>query len=750
MKSTLLIMVLTLFSIAVHAQDEPKTVREDNRVIRSMTKQVDKNGWLYFKRNLKLTEKELFTDLKDAFGLSANDKMVLLKDEIDTDEKGRHQRLQQHYQGIPIEDAEYFLHYNAKGEISTASGKIVEGLTLSNKAKLTEQEALEKATKDIGAKMYAWQDTAWENSIKREKLDTSATWKPTGKLVITFDEGQNLKKGRAKLAFKFEILATNPQSSFNIYIDAQNGKTIKKINSVIECSPKMISATTLYNGQQSFAGCSTGWLSRFKTLKREDNNLNIITKKHALDASGNAKSFSNLDEVFRPEDNWGTAEQQFTSAHWALDKSWTYFRDARGRNGWNGSGLKAPLRVDGTNSQLQLSPGNTTFAAYFPNEDEMAVGRDVMALDVLAHEFTHGMNDFTAKLGSTGVFQSRALNESFADIFGEMVERHTTGATNLRVGNQVPATAFGFTFFRDLVNPLLSVPTAQPNTFEGINWTFVDNGIPHQNGGVQNRWFTLLAQGGFQNGVNVTGIGFDKAAQIAWANLTTRLGSASNFMDARNGAVDASRAIFGGCSNELLQNIRAWRAVGLDAPLPDPEINGPSFVCGDDFSYFPFFVDACWLPGATFTWSFPPEINGIVNGSQLQIQSVSGFGNFTVTAVATFEGVTRFQQFNIFVTECGGTQFLKTNSNTTSISKANIYPNPTSNYVNIDLPAADIDKIYTLRIINTLGQVSLNKQITYFDNTIDISHLSDGFYNFIIQDSNGHIKYSSKIQKNKQ
>ena len=460
----------------------------------------------------------------------------------------------------------------------------------------------------------------------------------------------------------------------------------------------------------------------------------------------------------------GVAAQQFTTAHWALDKSWTYFRDVRGRNGWNGSGMKAKLRVWESESPVPLDPiilingvpaNSNPIAAFLGgNVNEMVVGKDAMALDVMAHEFSHGMNRFTAKLGNTGVWHSMSLNESFADIFGEMVERHATGNTNFRIGNQVPAAAIGVNFFRDLQNPALSIPTAQPSIFEGANWVFNPtnniNFSPHENGGVQNRWFTLLAIGGFQNGVNVSGIGSDKASRIAWGNLTTRLGEASNFMDARNGAVDVARATYGACSNELLQTIRAWRAVGLDGPLTNPAINGNSFVCWDDFSYFPMTINGCWFSGATFSWHFPPELNAIASGSDLQIQSINGSGTFTVTLTATFEGVTRTQDFTLFVTGCGGGQFLITPSNKHSIGKATIYPNPTTHYVNIDLPAVDIDKVYNLKVVNTLGQVAFSKKINYFDNKIDMSRLSDGFYNFIIQDDNGNIKYSSKIQKNRQ
>lgn len=49
-----------------------------------------------------------------------------------------------------------------------------------------------------------------------------------------------------------------------------------------------------------------------------------------------------------------------------------------------------------------------------------------------------------------------------------------------------------------------------------------------------------------------------------------------------------------------------------------------------------------------------------------------------------------------------------------------------------------------------IGQVMVNKRISYFDNKIEISHLSDGMYNVVLQDADGNIKHTSKIQKIKQ
>lgn len=301
----------------------------------------------------------------------------------------------------------------------------------------------------------------------------------------------------------------------------------------------------------------------------------------------------------------------------------------------------------------------------------------------------------------------------------------------------------------------MSQPTPQPSIYQGTHWlNSSSSSSPHVNGGVHNKWFTLLSQGGFQNGTNIVGIGTDKAASIAWENLRTRLGKASNFMDARNGAVDASRAMFGACSNELLQNIKAWRAVGLDAPLPDPIIgstfNNTYTVCYDDPYTFPFTIASCWFPGTTFTWSFPRSITAISNGDQLVVQSVNWPGTHIVYLTATFEGTTRTVTGIIDATSCGNNYYLKSNQehNTMFSDKFIIYPNPTSNVVNINLPSKYIDKKYNIQISNILGQVVLAKSIDHFDNRIEMSHFSSGIYQIIIRDMEGELKYLSKIKKN--
>lgn len=84
--------------------------------------------------------------------------------------------------------------------------------------------------------------------------------------------------------------------------------------------------------------------------------------------------------------------------------------------------------------------------------------------------------------------------------------------------------------------------------------------------------FFLLAEGsggtktndnGFQ--YNVVGIGKQAASAITYRSLTMYMGNLSNYQDARNNSIFAAMDLYGECSNELLQVVNAWDAVGVNS-----------------------------------------------------------------------------------------------------------------------------------------------------------------------------------------
>ena len=50
-----------------------------------------------------------------------------------------------------------------------------------------------------------------------------------------------------------------------------------------------------------------------------------------------------------------------------------------------------------------------------------------LPVDVIGHELTHGVTQYTANLSYFG--QSGALNESVSDVFGSLIKQYTLGQT---------------------------------------------------------------------------------------------------------------------------------------------------------------------------------------------------------------------------------------------------------------------------------------------------------------------------------
>jgi len=190
---------------------------------------------------------------------------------------------------------------------------------------------------------------------------------------------------------------------------------------------------------------------------------------------------------------------------------------------------------------------------------------DYNTLDIVGHEFTHNVIEQTAGLVNEPAKKSGALNESFCDIFGQMIEQWIEGGTQKEwvIGDDkgcVPPD-----ICRDLLNPKA---TAGPDTYKGINFQTpcVDQ---HVNAGVQNRWFVLLCDGGtgtnaeLGSAYNVAGIGTAKGRRIAYRTLARYLYSDADYADARAGSINAAADLFGAESQEAKSVDNAWCAVGL-------------------------------------------------------------------------------------------------------------------------------------------------------------------------------------------
>ena len=85
-----------------------------------------------------------------------------------------------------------------------------------------------------------------------------------------------------------------------------------------------------------------------------------------------------------------------------------------------------------------------------------------------------------------------------------------------------------------------------------------DNGGVHGNSGVPNHTYALAVDGGTYNGVDVEGIGLDKAAQVWWRTQTAYLTPTSNFVDFADGLDSACADMVGLPILQLVASVVTW------------------------------------------------------------------------------------------------------------------------------------------------------------------------------------------------
>jgi len=182
--------------------------------------------------------------------------------------------------------------------------------------------------------------------------------------------------------------------------------------------------------------------------------------------------------------------------------------------------------------------GDCPYANAFWNGTQMFYGDTYAgADDVVGHEMTHGVVDQYSELFYWG--QSGAMNESMADILGEIVDHRAgleAGDADWLLGEDLPIGAI-----RDMKNPPAK---GDPDRMTSPNYTadlaqwstygaYPDSGGVHQNSGVGNKTAYLISQGGTFNGQTITGIdgsdpGLLKTGQL-YFDAITKLTSGSDY-----------------------------------------------------------------------------------------------------------------------------------------------------------------------------------------------------------------------------
>ena len=248
-------------------------------------------------------------------------------------------------------------------------------------------------------------------------------------------------------------------------------------------------------------------------------------------------------------------------AHEGASTVYDYYQNIHGRDGINGTGMAMNSNVHvGTNWNNAVWYNNQMF---YGNGDGSTFSDLTNDFDIIGHELTHGVTEFTANL----IYQneSGALNEAMSDIMGVSAEAYRNGASSpswkLGDGSYTPGTAGDALRYMDNPTQDGSSKDYYPERYVGSQ----DNGGVHWNSGIANLAYVLLVDGGThprnKTTVQVNGIGMAKAEKIFYRALTTYFNQSTGFSAARTGTAQAAQDLYGAAEKTAVET--AWCAVGV-------------------------------------------------------------------------------------------------------------------------------------------------------------------------------------------
>jgi bacillolysin len=466
----------------------------------------------------------------------------------------RHERLAQYHLGVRVFGGELTRQSDAAGTL-TVFGTLYEGIDVSVEPRLRAQDA--------------------------EALVAARGGRPFGRnggpelVVLPLGSGYRLAwRLRAFFEKSFELR--------QLFLDAATGETLLEYDDLQKQQAAI--GTGVFGDQKKLSVSSSG--SSFTTTDRlrpplistYDFGFNVNRFILFLNANDPVANLTPGDLGHDSDNVW--TDGALVDAHVYAGYTYDYYYSRHGRRGLDNADIPihsithALLRDDwvfytpGTvdsfftnafyygDGIMYYGDGLPPAVLYFGQHVNYLAG----ALDIVAHELTHGVTDYSSSLIYQG--ESGALNEAFSDMMGTAVEfAFQPAKADYLLGEDV-FTPGGL---RSMQNPRAY---GDPDHYS-IRYTgTADNGGVHINSGIANNAYYLAIEGGtHRTGAVVQGVGGANRAQIErvfYRAFTAFLTPSATFSQARAATIQAARELYGSSPAVEAAVTQAWNAVGVN------------------------------------------------------------------------------------------------------------------------------------------------------------------------------------------
>jgi bacillolysin len=243
------------------------------------------------------------------------------------------------------------------------------------------------------------------------------------------------------------------------------------------------------------------------------------------------------------------------SSHYNGGKAYDYYKTTFNRNSINNKGGTITSFINVTDNNQSMDNAYWNGEAMFYGNGSQAFLPLARGLDVAGHEISHGVIQNSANLKYQN--ESGALNESFADIFGAMIDRD-----DWQIGEDVVngRTVFPTGFLRDMANPNNGGTSIANNGWQPKNVSeqykgTQDNGGVHINSGIPNYAYYLFATN--------AAVGKPIAEQVFYRALTVYMTASSKFIDCRATVEQACKDLYPTNTAVLTAAQNAFGQVGI-------------------------------------------------------------------------------------------------------------------------------------------------------------------------------------------
>jgi Zn-dependent metalloprotease len=264
----------------------------------------------------------------------------------------------------------------------------------------------------------------------------------------------------------------------------------------------------------------------------------------------------------RGEGDPATGDDAVNEAYDGADTTYDFYDEIFGRDSIDGSGLEIVSSVHfGVGYDNAFWNGSQM--VYGDGSGRIFVeGSFTKSIDVIGHELTHGITQFTAGL----VYHKApgALNEHFSDVFGSLIKQQSRGESadqaDWLIGEGILVPALGQALRSMKAPGTAFAGDRQPAHMRDYvelpdnNLPGNDNGGVHVNSGIPNHAFYLAATA-------IGGNAWEKAGQIWYTTLTEKLHPTADFKTAADATVEVAGASFSEAEQEAVRN--AWQEVGV-------------------------------------------------------------------------------------------------------------------------------------------------------------------------------------------